>query len=273
MKRAFGGLLLGSVLACGGGGGFEKADAGGGQDGSPVVSTGGAALSVNGVAAYTALGGVSASKGAFVVVSVTLANTGSDAALATNPLFFSLGFPNHTLVLASPMSSSLKDACDASVSVAASGSVSCSVAFDVAATATPDSIVYADPSGPSSSAPIGAIPPASPPNETAWGALSASDRATVCASVAPSMPTSCGAPMHLDADRSACSDSSSFFVWPLEQVSGYGGGCDAAEIDPKCPLGTIKACIAAVNANACASFSDASCSQCLSWTVSDPACH
>ena len=260
-------LFLGCFAgACSSSHGYLSGDSGSSSDAHG--SSGGAELAVDSVAAYTSYGSYQAKHGKLVVVSVTLSNDGAAHPLATNPLYFSLSLPDHTLVAASPATSMLDHPCDASVAVDSSGHATCNVMFDVDASAAPNAIVYADPSGPSASASIGTLPAAGPPDDATWGGISQSDRATLCSSIKPTLGPCGGDPMLMVANMDICSTPKPDSLWPVEQEDTVFQMCRLAIIDVKATIADVKACIAATNAQVCAGFTNASCEKILSWTVS-----
>jgi hypothetical protein len=116
-------------------GGFDFEDAG--------SSSGGVSLSVTSTSEPGMVGGFPASSGTFyLVVDVTLENTGASAPLSTNPILFTLQTNQALDVTSSPAQASGE--CSDSVSVASGGQDACTVVFEVPAGQTPSIIVYDD---------------------------------------------------------------------------------------------------------------------------------
>jgi len=128
-------------------GGFDFGDAG--------SSSGGVSLSVTSTSEPAMVGGFPPSSGTFyLVVDVTLRNTGASAPLSTSPLLFTLQTNQALDVTSSPAQASGE--CSDSVSVASGGQDTCSVVFEVPAGQTPSAVVYDD-LGARATAPVPAV--------------------------------------------------------------------------------------------------------------------
>jgi hypothetical protein len=115
------------------------------------TSTGGVSLTVTSVTSAATVDSFPPAAGtAFVVVDLTLANTGARMPLPTDPLFFSLQTADAIVV-----SASLEQppgACSSADSVAGGGHIACEMAFEVPLGQTPATLVYDDHAGDRASA-------------------------------------------------------------------------------------------------------------------------
>jgi len=137
---------------------------GGGPDAGTTTSDvpgAGFSLHVDTASFATSISGVTASTGKrFVIVNLTLQNSGAKTPLSTNPVLFSLQTAQ-SLVISVAAAEPAKF-CDPAISVAAGGSVSCSVAFEMPSDQTAAKLLYDDLHGDVASAGIPTIdtPPA-----------------------------------------------------------------------------------------------------------------
>jgi len=164
-----------AAVACSSGGGGGAGAGGDGDGGSSGSSSGGSgasngssgsgtgsgsagvSLTVVSADVTSTVGGLAPTSGNFfMVVSLTLKNTGAPNALSTNPVLFAIHTSQSLDVSASPAQPSA--ACNASVSVASGGQSECSVAFEMPTGQTPTDLVYNDERGDTASAMLPAVP-------------------------------------------------------------------------------------------------------------------
>jgi hypothetical protein len=139
----------------------------------------------------------------FVVVDLTLKNTGASVPLSTNFVLFSLQTRQALVITASPQQPPAQ--CSPTVSVAVGGQIECQVAFQVPAGQTPATLLYDDQRGDKASASVPAIPMSSA-CETVQGWLNQATQAcVVCFSNAEGSTCASAA----DAYRNTCSTDSS----------------------------------------------------------------
>jgi hypothetical protein len=157
-------LLASALFACSSAGGSGGADGGAtnpfsssgsssggggsssGGGGTTSTSIGGFSLAVNAVTEPPAIGTLTPNGGdLWVVVDLTLANTGSAAPLSVDPVLFSLQTSQSLVVTASP--ASVASECSPTVSVASGGHLECKVAFEVPDSQTPSALLYDDQRG------------------------------------------------------------------------------------------------------------------------------
>jgi hypothetical protein len=123
--------------------------------------TGGVSLTVNSGASPAMVGGVAPSAGDFfVLVAVTLKNTGAGIPLSTAAAVFSLETAQALVVTAAPEQPS--SACNGMVSVASGGQIDCQIAFQVPSGQTAATLLYDDMRGDKASAPVPMIAIPSP---------------------------------------------------------------------------------------------------------------
>jgi hypothetical protein len=136
-------VALALVVACNSDSTSSGRDGGGGGSGSSsegVDLTIGSASSTNEISSVMAQG-----SDVFVIVDITLKNTGAKAALSTNPVLFTVTSDQALVYNAAAVEP--PNACDSSVSVANGGTMSCALAFQVPTTATLKSLGYNDEQG------------------------------------------------------------------------------------------------------------------------------
>jgi hypothetical protein len=134
-------VALALVVACtdnnsGGDGGGS----GSGSSSAGVELTIGSASSTNDISSVMAQG-----SDVFVIVDITLENSGAKAALSTNPVLFTVTSDQALVYNAAPVDP--PNACDSSVSVASGGMMSCALAFQVPSAATLNTLGYNDQQG------------------------------------------------------------------------------------------------------------------------------
>jgi hypothetical protein len=173
-----------SVAACGNAGGSSGgsgSSSSSGSGSSSGESTAGVSLTVGSASSPATVGGLSPTTGGFfVVVDLTLKNTGATTPLSTNPVLFSLLTSQALVVSASPAQATGE--CSASVSVANGGQDACSVAFQVPSGQTATTLVYDDQRGDKATAPVPmiAMPSAACETYVGWLAHGASDACLAC---------------------------------------------------------------------------------------------
>jgi hypothetical protein len=191
-------LLASVLLACSSSGGSAGGD--GGTGGSSSSSGAG---SSSGGGSGSSSGGGSTSSGAFsltvdsatepgdigtlaptsgnvwVVVDLTLANTGSSTPLSVDPVLFSLQTSQSLVVTASPVN--VASECSTTVSVASGGHLECKVAFQVPDSQTPTDLLYDDLRGDKATASLPPIDTSAAACTTVSGWLYGSSKAgTTC---------------------------------------------------------------------------------------------
>jgi hypothetical protein len=115
----------------------------------------GVSLVVNTASSPATVAGAPPSNGFFVLVDLTLKNTGASTPLSANFVLFSLQTSQALVVSPSPQQPSGQ--CSPTVSVAVGGQIECQVAFDVPAGQTPTTLLYDDQRGDKASASVPAI--------------------------------------------------------------------------------------------------------------------
>jgi hypothetical protein len=193
-------VACGILLGCSGSGGGLGRDGGGA---GPIFSTGsgsssggstdmggttsssggqgsaGVSLVVDSVSAPASIDGIGPSSGSFfVVVDMTLKNTGASMALPVSGVFFSLETTQNLIISSSPDQAS--NACSASVSVASGGQNECQIVFEVPTGQTPATLKYDDLRGDTASASIPAVPVPSAACETWIGWITSTSASSAC---------------------------------------------------------------------------------------------
>jgi hypothetical protein len=170
-------VALALVVACNGNSTSSGRDGGGSGSGSSsagVDLTIGSASSTNEISSVMASG-----SDVFVIVDITLANSGARAALSTNPVLFTVTSDQALVYNAAAVEP--PNACDSSVSVANGGMMSCALAFQVPASATLKTLGYNDEQGDTATVAMPAISEPSAACTTFYGWVgSASSNCFAC---------------------------------------------------------------------------------------------
>lgn len=166
------GTIFGTGSGSGSGG--SGTDMGGtGSSSSGGQGSAGVSLVVDSVSAPADIGGLGPSSGSFyLVVDMTLKNTGAGMALPVSSVFFSLETTQNLVISSSPEQAS--NACSASVSVASGGQDECQIVFEVPSAQTAATLKYDDLRGDTASASIPAVPTPSAACETWIGWITSS---------------------------------------------------------------------------------------------------
>ena len=237
-------VALALVAACtdngGGGGGGNGSGSGGGGSGS---SSAGVELAIGSAATTNEISSVTAQTGdVFVLVDITLANSGANVALSTNPVLFTVTSDQALVYNAAAVSP--PNACEASVSVANGGMMACSLAFEVPSSAALATLGYNDEQGDTATVAIPAISEPSAACTTFYGWVTASPSANcfecvesvqngACASEgsAYSACSTCGAACEESASACECElgcDSASCQMTFDVMVQCYVAECESA---------------------------------------------
>ncbi len=142
----------------------------------------------------------------YLVVDMTLKNTGATMALPVSSIFFSLQTTQNLVITSSAGLAS--NACSSSVSVASGGQNECQIAFEVPLGQTAATLKYDDMRGDTASASVPAIPTPSAACETWIGWILNSSSNSACRSCLLSNES---------ADAGACASAS----------EAYGASCTA----------------------------------------------
>jgi hypothetical protein len=155
------------------------------------TSSDGVSLMVDSAASPGTIGGFGPQSGSFyVVVDLTLKNTGASMPVPADGVFFSLQTAQNLVVTSSAAQPSM--ACSASVSVASGGQIECQVAFEVPSGQTASTLKYDDLHGDTTSAamPMIAVPSAACMTYIGWEAGSHSSACLQCLLNASDAPDS-----------------------------------------------------------------------------------
>jgi len=158
--------------------GSNSTNSGSSNSSSGGQGSAGVSLQVDSVSSPASLGGLAPSSGTFyLVVDMTLRNTGASMALPVSSIFFSLQTTQSLVITSSPAQAS--NACSSSVSVASGGQNECQIVFEVPAGQTAATLKYDDMRGDTASAPVPVIATPSAACETwiGWALNSSSNSA------------------------------------------------------------------------------------------------
>lgn len=171
----------GTIFGTGSGSGGSSTNTGTTGSSSGGQGSAGVSLVVDSASAPATLGGLGPSSGTFyLVVDMTLKNTGASMALPVNSVFFSLETTQNLVITSSAAQAS--NACSASVSVASGGENECQIVFEVPTGQTAATLKYDDLRGDTASAAIPAVPVPSAACETWIGWLTSSSWNNACQS-------------------------------------------------------------------------------------------
>jgi len=172
------GAIFGSSSGSGSGGNSTNS---GSSSSTGGQGSAGVSLQVDSVSSPASLGGLTPSSGTFyLVVDMTLKNTGASMALPVSSIFFSLETTQNLVITSSPAQAS--NACSSSVSVASGGQNECQIVFEVPAGQTAATLKYDDMRGDTASASVPAVPTPSAACETWVGWLTDSSSTSACRS-------------------------------------------------------------------------------------------
>ncbi|HEX4452138.1 MAG TPA: DUF4352 domain-containing protein [Kofleriaceae bacterium] len=165
-------VALALVVACtdngGGNGGGSGSGSGSGSGGGSGSSSAGVELTIGSASSTDEISSVMPQAGdVFIIVDITLANSGAKAALSTNPVLFTVTSDQALVYNAAPVEP--PNACDSSVSVASGGTMSCSLAFQVPSAATLKTLGYNDQQGDTATVAMPAISEPSAACTTVYG--------------------------------------------------------------------------------------------------------
>jgi hypothetical protein len=257
-------LALGGTACSGSSGGSANSSGSDGDAGNPPSdasgptvetgppSTGGVVLSVDSAAAPYVIDNLSPPTGtSYLVLTVTLKNTGAPRALSTDPLLFSLETSGDLII----QMAGLVDGtgCSATVSVASGGQTQCEVGFEIPTGQTASSLLYDDHRGDKASAAIPVIE-APPACETVFGWFSSPEGDGSCLSCVESqlLGGEGGCASAAAAYRSMCTSCAN-----CEQEQGDASSvcsCEASCDTAQCQtlFSTYMACIESACASDCA---------------------
>jgi hypothetical protein len=130
---------------------------------------------------------------AFLVLGLTLQNTGAKVPLSANPVLFSVTTSGSLVVSASVAQP--PGECSPTVSVATGGQVQCQIAFEIPMAQMPTTLAYDDQRGDTASAPIPAIVMLSGSCQKVYGWVSSSSSTACLTCLAQAAPSpDAGAP-------------------------------------------------------------------------------
>ncbi len=153
--------LFGACTEAGSLGSGTGTTAAGGSSGTGTHPSGGVVLTVSAAASPATVAGLGPTAGnAYVVLSLTLENTGAQVPLSTNIVLFAVDTSQSLVIL--PSAEQPSAACSPMVSVASGGQIQCQIAFLVPTGQTATTLTYDDQRGDTASAAIPAIVMTSP---------------------------------------------------------------------------------------------------------------
>jgi len=173
------GAIFGSGSGSGSGG--NSTNTGGSQTSNGGQGSAGVSLQVDSVSSPADIGGLGPSSGTFyLVVDMTLKNTGAAMALPVSSVYFSLQTTQNLVITSS--AAQVSNACSSSVSVASGGQNECQIAFEVPAGQTAATLKYDDLRGDTASASVPVIPTPSAACQTWIGWVLNSSSNSACQS-------------------------------------------------------------------------------------------
>ncbi len=130
----------------------------------------GVGLSIDSATSAASINAIQASAGhSFIIIELTMNNTGAKVPLSINPVLFSLSTDQSLDYL--PSAAQPSDGCDPSVSVGSGGKMQCEIAFEVPNGHKPTTLAYNDQHGDTASVPVPAVAQISPACQAVSGWL------------------------------------------------------------------------------------------------------
>lgn len=161
--------------------GGSSVNMGGSGSSSGGQGSAGVSLVVDSVSSPGTIGGLGPSSGSFyLVVDMTLKNTGASMALPVSGVYFSLETAQKLLIMSSPAQP--PNACSSSVALATGGQTECQIAFEVPAGQTAATLQYDDRRGDTATAAMPAVPTPSAACQTWIGWVLGSSSNSACRS-------------------------------------------------------------------------------------------
>jgi len=211
----------------------------GGDGGSASAGVG---LSIDSADSAAAIDGIAASDGdTFIIMGITMKNTGAKVPLSTNPAMFSLA--TDQLLDYTPSPEQPSGACDPSVSVATGGQMQCEIAFQIPVGRTATTLSYNDQQGDTASVPVPQGPSSSATCATVASWLgSVSPNCASCVEAAAGSAGACGS-----------------------QAEAYTVGCHSCQQQCDTSFATLCSCEASCDTPSCQTLFDTY-TECLAST-------